>query len=381
MSYDVAIIGAGPAGTTAAILLAARGLKPVVIERAKRPGRSEPRPEWLSLAGINLLKTCGADCAAMLGSPFGGMSFHSADLKKTAVSASANPPGYRIDYSRLTELMQRTYTDAGGRIVYSACLKRVEAGEKRVRLELQEGDPIESTFLLLADGADRTFAPAGLGQAQPLVAPPPASTQGRWYATLELESAGKAREAKGVVDAHMHWLVGLDRRQGCLLWWWEESTAVLSLLATGAGTDVAGLLCSNAARLVEAGLLKHREPIRPDAVRLRPAPMRSALEIESHVEKRLLLVGDAGGFISETSGEGIYAAAWSAQLAVDAMTAALGSTHPQDQLRQFSTMWRSTMAEYLRPPNTDVHFLLPLIFSNKQMADRMAAAFWDGTNI
>jgi hypothetical protein len=59
----------------------------------------------------------------------------------------------------------------------------------------------------------------------------------------------------------------------------------------------------------------------------------------------------------------------------------LTSKHPQDQLREFSTTWRSTMAEFLRPPNTDVHFLLPLIFSNKQMADRMAGAFWEGTNI
>jgi hypothetical protein len=39
------------------------------------------------------------------------------------------------------------------------------------------------------------------------------------------------------------------------------------------------------------------------------------------------------------------------------------------------------MAEYLRRPNADAHFLLPLIFSNQQMADRMAAAFWRGENI
>jgi len=39
------------------------------------------------------------------------------------------------------------------------------------------------------------------------------------------------------------------------------------------------------------------------------------------------------------------------------------------------------MAEHLRRPNTDTHFLLPLIFSNRQMADRMADAFWKGENI
>jgi len=39
------------------------------------------------------------------------------------------------------------------------------------------------------------------------------------------------------------------------------------------------------------------------------------------------------------------------------------------------------MAEYLRPPNADLHFLLPLVFSNQQMADRMALACWQGENI
>ncbi|MBI4582221.1 MAG: hypothetical protein HY718_21175, partial [Planctomycetes bacterium] len=85
--------------------------------------------------------------------------------------------------------------------------------------------------------------------------------------------------------------------------------------------------------------------------------------------------------VSETSGEGLYPAVWSARLAVDGIVAAMAGPHPQDQLRQFSTTWRSTMAEYLRPPNTDVHFLLPLILSNRQMASRMADAFWLGHNI
>jgi hypothetical protein len=39
------------------------------------------------------------------------------------------------------------------------------------------------------------------------------------------------------------------------------------------------------------------------------------------------------------------------------------------------------MAEYLRPPNADLHFLLPLVFSNEQMAKRLAAAFWRGENV
>ena len=72
---------------------------------------------------------------------------------------------------------------------------------------------------------------------------------------------------------------------------------------------------------------------------------------------------------------------WSARLAVDVLLRATDSRHPQDTLRHFSAEWRTKMADYLRPPNTDLQFLLPLIFTNQQMADRTADAFWSGKNI
>ena len=60
---------------------------------------------------------------------------------------------------------------------------------------------------------------------------------------------------------------------------------------------------------------------------------------------------------------------------------ALDGEHSQDVLMTFDSKWRMSMAEYLRPPGTDIQFLLPLIFSNQPMADRMGAAFFAGKNI
>jgi hypothetical protein len=47
----------------------------------------------------------------------------------------------------------------------------------------------------------------------------------------------------------------------------------------------------------------------------------------------------------------------------------------------FDSLWRMQMADHLRSPHTDIRFLLPLIFSNQPMADRMGAAFFFGENI
>lgn len=369
-------MGAGTAGTTAAIFLARHGQKVVLVESAPRLTRKHHAPDWLCAPGVELLDESGIDCAAKLGQPFDGLTFHSADLAKTAQSPAKNPPAYRINYPQLVSQLHQIAREAGVEIVQDAAPRRIDVGESKVCVELGDADPLEAAFLLLADGAGRTLC-GGSANTTVLTPVPPATT-GRWFATLELPAATRGKDAR---DGHLHWLLGLDRQQSCLLWWWDGSTIVLSLFASGTGVTVAQKLCQNAARLLEAGLFTSKQPLDPAAVVLRPAPARSALEIDTHVTKRCLLIGDAGGFISETSGSGIYAGAWSARLAAESLIAAANSPHPQDQLRQFSTTWRCTMADYLRPPNTDVHFLLPLIFSNQQMADRMAAAFWEGQNI
>ena len=48
---------------------------------------------------------------------------------------------------------------------------------------------------------------------------------------------------------------------------------------------------------------------------------------------------------------------------------------------KFDSVWRIQMADYIRSPQTDTQFLLPLVFSNQPMADRFAAAFFCGENI
>jgi flavin-dependent dehydrogenase len=111
------------------------------------------------------------------------------------------------------------------------------------------------------------------------------------------------------------------------------------------------------------------------------SPAGAALDMDSHVAKHTLLIGDAGGFIAAASNEGIYPAMWSAKLAAKAVDAALQGQFSQDQLMGFDSMWRMEMADYLRSPHTDIRFLLPLIFSNQPMADRMGAAFFFGENI
>jgi flavin-dependent dehydrogenase len=118
-----------------------------------------------------------------------------------------------------------------------------------------------------------------------------------------------------------------------------------------------------------------------DGVICHHTPAGGALDIETHVGKHTVVIGDAGGFLSAVSNETVYPSMWSAEIAADVVHKALDRPNVQDGLARFENRWRTTMADYLRMPNTDVQFLWPLVFVNQQMADKMAAEFLTGENI
>ena len=364
MIHDVMVIGAGVAGAAAAALAAARGQRVVLVERARRGEKTPPRPDWLTQPALTILDELHVSRGGWIGEPFDGAVFYPADLARSAETTAAEPPAFRVDYARLTGRLRDRAAKLGAECVYGTATTRLDAGEDHVAAVFQDRDPLQAKFVLIADGAGDT----GIGEAD---ATP------RWVAEMS------ARVKKRDRNARMGWVLGLDGGKSLGCCWFDGLNVIVRLHAQGSRESVREQLASLVARISQRGLLPSR-PAAKDAdidLRVRPAPGRLALEIDSLVDKRSLRIGDAGGFFAAASREGIFPAMWSARLAVEVLVRAADSRHPQDELRHFSTLWRTTMADYLRPPNTDLQFLLPLIFSNQQMADRLAAAFWSGQNI
>jgi hypothetical protein len=63
------------------------------------------------------------------------------------------------------------------------------------------------------------------------------------------------------------------------------------------------------------------------------------------------------------------------------VAAALARPRVQDELMRFKTAWRKTLADYLRPPNTSLQMLLPLLFVNRQIVPKFTRALLLGENI
>ena len=130
--------------------------------------------------------------------------------------------------------------------------------------------------------------------------------------------------------------------------------------------------------LVKDGQVKD-ETINARSMQAMRLPLGGALRRDV-VARRTLLAGPAGGFYS-ASGEEFYPSVWSGLIAAEAAMNALGERHVQDALGEFRGMWGATLGDYLRGPQQNLRFLLPLVFNNPAMTDRLAEAILRGQSL
>ena len=367
--YDVTVIGAGPAGATAALQLGRKGYQVALVDRAAFP-RSVVCAGWLNAKVEPLLAELSLPAKKFLGAPFREVTLFNADLTKTAKPRFESSAGYLVDRASFDHALIKAAVQHGVTLFQSSAVTDVRLKERSVEVTLANAKKITSRLLLLASGRgsellDRVGFPRQSGgnplwTAQavanfPVNAKP---TEPQVGVVLGLDGGGSFGllcTVKDRVSVNVNWAG--DR---------ERAIPMLVELCKAAFGN----------RAVPVDLSKQAQ-----STELVRSPASAALDMDSHVAKHTLLIGDAGGFISAASNEGIYPAMWSAKLAAQVIDAALQSDFSQDELMTFDSLWRTQMADHLRSPHTDIRFLLPLIFHNQPMADRMGAAFFFGENL
>ncbi|HEX8915166.1 MAG TPA: hypothetical protein VF796_22635 [Humisphaera sp.] len=140
-----------------------------------------------------------------------------------------------------------------------------------------------------------------------------------------------------------------------------------------------GELLAHWARVLRAGGVLLRDDVPLAEAQHLDLPLAGALTAEG-VANRTLLLGPAGGFYCQ-SGEDIYPNCWSAQYACEAIKKALKEPHLQDALGPYRSRWRTTLGQYLRGPQQDFRFLLPLIYRNEVMTCRLTESILQGKSV
>jgi flavin-dependent dehydrogenase len=370
---DILILGAGPAGAAAALFAAKKGLTTTVLERGPSPP-SSGWIEWLNPAGRALLD--GARPAAEGDSlgvidrvrfvDVGGAREARAPLSK-AVEV--------VDSSRLTAALVAGAKTAGATVLADAEVVDIEVQERSVRLATATARSASGRILIAADGCDSVVArrgEAGQERAGFKAAVCCECVDGR----LPVRSLKASKEPVELT------LLAASEDFSSFGYFVEVAgVRLVGLVSLPAAQEVGAAFDRALASWKEAGAVP--SDINADGARaaIRSVPRGMALDLETHVGKNSLFVGDAGGFVAAVSHEGLYPAVASAKIAVDVCGEALGAPHAQDALIGFDERWRRELVDYLRLPNADLRFLIPLVFSNDKIAQKLADAFLLGENI
>ncbi len=356
-THDVAVLGSGPAGAAAAVRARQLGVSVVLLDRQTFP-RARACAGWMGPSGMKLCEELGlraADCGAQ---EFSGVRLHSWDLRKSAEVSDEDIRGWIVARDRFDLALLERAQKAGAETRLGRAIDGIRLGESAAELTDDSGARIRAKVLIAADGAHSAAArvakllPAGELRDLPR--------------TIFAEAA--SRSAGGRLDV----AVGAARDGQLAVISRTKDRVRVALTARDGEQTVERRFARFCEQAVEASLLPRDGLSDPQAV---VSPAGGALELDAHVGKRCLLVGDAGGFVASFSNEGIYPAMQSGWIAAETAAAALAAPVAQDALATFDERWRTELAEYLRRPNTDLALLMPLVFGNEQMSRRIARAF------
>ncbi|HAU36191.1 MAG TPA: hypothetical protein DCX07_00555 [Phycisphaerales bacterium] len=368
---DVAILGANCSGLAAAVLLAGRKRSVLVVE-APAAATECPLCDWapadfFRAAGLgkNLFRACGAQS-------FRKVVYHDATLRKRAEHSSRAALGAFVDAGELGAALRSAAKKAGARFRAADASPVLRPDEEQVRLVFGEAH-VTAKFLLISQGRPRDVL-------NDLSLPARAAPQSRvTAAALDVPISAKdlPRDAAGALH-----VVEMPDRSEIGMYFVHGKTLHIRVISTSAASgsraaELSGLVGS----LQEAQLLPTRLALGKARGAVWHPPAGLALELDSHVAKRCLLAGTAGGFAASITAQTLLPTVQSALLAAEAADQALDSPTPQETLMQFKNSWRKSLADLLRPPSTSPRMLLPLLFVNNNLVERFTRAMLYGEEL
>jgi len=291
-TYDAIVAGAGPAGSTAARLLAKQGARVLLLDKARFP-RDKPCG-----GGVTLAAAREGDIDL---SPVIERTIHKVHVSlrhgKPFVRSSELPLAYMTQRSRLDAYLAEQAVAAGVEFRDGHGIRElvIDANSVAVRAN---GDSYQAGTLIGADGANGIVAKsagfvASGGAAVALEANFPAddSLADRWADAIALDFGGTPGGYAWLFPKGDHLNIGIGG-------WRYIGPTLRARLAT-----LCRFLELDESKLF--GLRGYHLPLRaPDA------PV---------VRGPVLLAGDAAGMVDPLSGEGIHAAFWSGRLAAESV--------------------------------------------------------------
>lgn len=323
---DATIIGAGPAGCVAAILLARRGRRVALVEQQRFP-RDKVCGECLSSLGIEVLERLALREAIALHRPT--RLARTALVAPSGTAATIDLPRamWGISRAALDTALLEVAKESGAQLVQPGRCESIDAETRTVavrHLATNETITIESRAILLADGK------AACGAARPAAT----SDLGIKAHFADVDDAPDTISLFGLRGHY----VGLAAIEGLR---WNVAMSVPAARVKRFGGDLNALFQQCVSE--NAGLAHRFRAARRITDWLASPLPRFPVARAGACLANVVTLGNAAAALEPIGGEGMGLAMRSAELAAEAVDAALTGDRPVDQetLRNaYDALWR-----------------------------------------
>lgn len=305
--YDVAVVGAGPAGSATAYFLARGGLHVALLDKFNFP-RDKTCGDGLTPRALGVLDAMGI-LPHVEESAFRctGVTLRNSDevTYRLEFSQPGAPPQHLLILPRLTldELLRQHAVKTGAVFAPHARVTNITREKDHVCLWVENGETIRCSLAVIATGANTGL----LRKTGLLKHSPPSNLAARAY----------FENVEGLDDTILLFFDGIERPG---YGWVFPTSANSANIGCGVFFDSQIPQPTHLRHLVESHpylqrILKNATPVSP----IKGHPLRTDFSPSLSGDGRILVVGEAVGLVNPITGEGIDYALESAQLLAEAI--------------------------------------------------------------
>ena len=297
--FDVAVIGSGPAGSAAARLCAEKGLRTVLIEKSRIP-RLKPCAGFISSKALKLINS--EIPQSLIDHEVKGLRFYSKSLSSILLESDLSI-GISTARDKFDAFLVDLAISSGSQLIQGNGLAEMSIMKDKVECKLRNNELVESKMVIGADGAKSTVAMKSL-------------IRQKW----KRDEVGFCLEAniplteeeKTKIESEIFEIYFIDIPMG-YGWFFPKKNSVSvgiggCLAHINQPRDILNNFCKVVSKIKKINLV-----VSDFSAHLAPAGGFK----RQVVAERVMLVGDAAGFIDPFTGEGIYYALRSGQIAAN----------------------------------------------------------------